>query len=97
MVIWSEPAKADLKSIHDYIAASSPYYGKKVVQDIVAKSDNLVSMPLMGKVVSELNDEHIREISVYSYRILYEVRNERVFVLAVIHFRRDLREDMIEK
>ncbi len=60
MVIWSEPAKADLKSIHDYIALSSPHYGKKVVLDIVNKTERLENMPFIGKIVSELNDENIR-------------------------------------
>ena len=33
MVIWSEPAKADLRSIHDSIARDSKHYAKKVAQD----------------------------------------------------------------
>ena len=94
---WSEPAKADLRAIHDFIAASSPYYGKKVVQDIVAKADTLASMPFMGKVVTELNDESVRELSSYSYRVLYEVRDQDVFIPAVIHFRRNLQDDLIER
>jgi len=35
MVIWADPAKSDLRSIHDFIASDSKYYAKKVVQDIV--------------------------------------------------------------
>jgi len=38
MVIWSEPAKADLRSIHDFIAHDSSFYAKKVVQDIREKT-----------------------------------------------------------
>jgi hypothetical protein len=30
MVIWSEPAKAGLRSIHDFIAHDSKHYAKKV-------------------------------------------------------------------
>lgn len=95
MVNWSAPAKADLKAIHDFIATSSTYYAKKVVNDIVEKADRLGNMPLRDKVVTELSDERIREISLYSYRIIYESDDQDVFVLAVIHFRRDLRPDMI--
>ncbi|MEA3411597.1 MAG: hypothetical protein U9R74_08660 [Pseudomonadota bacterium] len=36
MVIWSEPAKADLRSIHDFISHDSRHYAKKVTQDIAA-------------------------------------------------------------
>jgi len=37
MVIWSQPAKTDLRAIHDYIAHNSRYYAKKVTQDIEGK------------------------------------------------------------
>lgn len=97
MVIWSDPAKADLRSIHDVIAHDSTHYAKKVTQDIVAKSDVLNEMPRMGRVVPELDNEAIRELSLYSYRILYEIRDHGVFILAVIHRRRELRPEMIER
>ena len=97
MVIWSEPAKADIRSIHDFIAHGSRHYARKVVQDIVAKADNLDELPRMGRVVPELGNEAIRELSLYSYRILYEIRAQNVFVLTVIHKRRNLQPEMIEK
>jgi plasmid stabilization system protein ParE len=37
MVIWADPAKADLRAIHDIIASDSKYYAKKVVQDIMGE------------------------------------------------------------
>ena len=63
MVIWSEPAKADPRSIHDFIARDSSHYAKKVTEDIAAKTDILDDLPRMGRVVPELNNEHIRELS----------------------------------
>ncbi len=41
MVIWTDPAKLDLRDIHDYIARDSKYYAQKVSQDIVDKSEKL--------------------------------------------------------
>lgn len=49
MVIWTQPAKADLRSIHDFIAHDSRHYAKKVVQDIREKTDNLEQLPKRGK------------------------------------------------
>jgi plasmid stabilization system protein ParE len=63
MVIWSDPAKADLRSIHDFIAHDSPHYAKKVAQDISAKTDTLEEHPRLGRVVPELGNEAIRELS----------------------------------
>ncbi|MGH8654359.1 MAG: type II toxin-antitoxin system RelE/ParE family toxin [Gammaproteobacteria bacterium] len=97
MVIWSKPAKTDLRSIHDFIAHDSRYYAKKVTQDIAAKTDILNELPRIGRVVPELGNENIRELSLYSYRILYEIKDHDVFVLAVIHKRRDLQPEMIER
>ena len=90
MVIWSEPAKADLRSIHDFIAHDSRHYAKKVTQDIREKTDILNELPKAGKKVSELNDEAVRELSLYSYRIIYKIKEPDIFVLAVMHKRRDL-------
>ncbi len=55
MVIWSEPAKADLRSIHDFIAHDSEHYAKKVAQDIREKMDVLDELPKLGKKAPELN------------------------------------------
>ncbi len=97
MVIWSDPAKADLRSIHDFIAHDSSHYAKKVTQDIVAKTDTLDELPRMGRMVPELGNETIRELSLYSYRILYEIKSQDIFVLAVIHKRRDFQPEMVER
>jgi hypothetical protein len=36
-------------------------------------------------MVPEYNEEKIREIIEYSYRLIYLVENETIYVLAVIH------------
>ena len=94
MVIWSEPAKADLRSIHDFIALDSKYYAKKVTQDIREKADILSRLPNMGKKVTEVGEDNIKELSLYSYRIIYEIKTEELIeVLAVIHKRQDFTAD----
>ncbi|MCP3672164.1 MAG: type II toxin-antitoxin system RelE/ParE family toxin [Gammaproteobacteria bacterium] len=97
MVIWSEPARADLRSIHDFIAHDSRHYAKKVTQDIREKTDVLDGLPKVGKKVPELNNDAVRELSLYSYRIIYEIKSHGVFVLAVVHKRRDLKAGDIER
>ena len=97
MVIWSEPAKADLRSIHDFIARDSRHYAKKVAQDIRKKTDVLNDLPKLGKKVPELSDDAVRELSMHSYRIIYEIKSQDAFVLAVVHKRRDLKAGNIGK
>lgn len=95
MVKWTEHAKAQLRHIHNYIAQDSALYAKRVTQSIINKSLSIDGFPRTGKIVSELNDESIREVSLYSYRILFEIKPDYIEVLAVIHKRRDLQADEI--
>jgi toxin ParE1/3/4 len=45
VVIWSEPAKVDLRHIFEYIAHDSHHYAKKVTQEIVDKAGVLNDLP----------------------------------------------------
>lgn len=96
-MIWSAPAKADLRSIHDFIATDSRHYAKKVVQDLIDKTDVLDRLPRIGQVVSELGDDNIRQLQLYSYRLIYEIKGEDVVVLAMVHKRRELHPEMVEQ
>ena len=100
MVEWSGPAKRDLRQIYDYIAKDSKYYAKSVVRNIVDKSETLEPFPKVGRVVPEINDSNIREIFIYSYRLIYEIRSNSVGILAIVHGRRDFSNsnlDMLKK
>ena len=89
MVKWSGPARMDLKQIHDYIANDSRYYAKKVIQTIVEKTEELIVFPDLGRIVPEIDKPNIRELFVYSYRLIYEISSDGIEILAVIHGRRD--------
>ena len=62
-MIWSRPAKADLRAIHDFIARYSKFYARKVLQDIIEKSEVLGALPRSGRVVLELGEPDVREIA----------------------------------
>jgi len=89
MVIWSTPARNDLKQIYDYIAKDSKYYAKNVVEKIITKSENLNEFPEIGRVVPEIGDDNVRELVIYSYRLIYEVVPDNEQILAIIHGKRD--------
>lgn len=95
MVIWTEHAKSQLRHIHDYIAQDSAHYAKRVIEALINKTLSLEELPYQGKIVAELNDDAVREVSLYSYRILYEINTTQVNVLAVVHKRRDLQPEEI--
>ena len=89
MVKWSVPARNDLKQIHDYIAKDSKYYARKVIQEVIAKTETLTELPEIGRIVPEISDQNIGELIVYSYRLIYEMSGAGVEILAIIHGRRD--------
>ena len=97
MVRWSAPAKTDLQNIHDYIAQDSRHYAKKVTDEILERSITLDDFPLKGRIVPEIEDPNVREVFLYSYRLIYEIRAKTIFVLAVAHGKRDLTSLDIEQ
>ncbi|MBA2592744.1 MAG: type II toxin-antitoxin system RelE/ParE family toxin [Pseudomonadota bacterium] len=74
MVKWAPHARRQLRHIHDYIAQDSQHYAKQVTQELVQKSMTLDALPRIGRVVPELNDKTVREVSLYSYRIIYQIQ-----------------------
>ena len=85
MVNWSDNSKKQLSSIFTYIAEDSKVYALKMITNITDQVKKLENFPEMGKVVSEFNEENIREILFTPYRIVYLVRSDDITVLAVIH------------
>ena len=95
MVVWTAPAKQQLRDIFEYIRKSSPYYAVKVVETLVSRSETLETFPERGRIVPEFNSSSVREIYIYSYRLIYEIQSDRINILAVIHGKMDM-ESAIE-
>lgn len=90
MVTWKPQARAHLRNIYQYIAKDSTSIAKKVITELTECTRPLAELPFMGKVVPEAGDESLRELHAHSWRILYQVRQHEVFVIAVIHKRQIL-------
>ncbi len=96
MVKWTRHAKRQLRHIHDYIAQDSLIYAERVSEELVKKTIGMDKLPHKGRKVPEVNEDVIRELRLYSYRILYEIKSEdHIEVLAVIHKRRHLEPEEI--
>ena len=95
MVEWSEPARDDLRAIYEYIALDSTFYARNTVRNIVERAARVSDTPEIGRVVPELGEENIREVFIFSYRIIYQIFPEKVTVLAVVHGYRDLQAEYI--
>lgn len=65
-VKWSPEATGDLEAIAEYIARDSKYYDRAVVTEMLSVSRSTGEFPLIGRIVPEIDDEHIRERFIYS-------------------------------
>jgi toxin ParE1/3/4 len=87
---WSTRALKDVESIASYIAEDSPAYARTVVRAIVNQAKMLARFPRAGRKVPEFDDENIREVFAYSYRIIYRLESDGIVIAAVIHGKRML-------
>ena len=88
IVAWSYAALDDLDAIAEYISRDSPYHAQRVVESFFDLAEMIAEQPLAGRRVPELECDRVRERFLYSYRLIYEIRDGCVDVLAVIHGRR---------
>jgi toxin ParE1/3/4 len=89
-IVWSRRAVQDLDSLTTYIAADSPAYAGVVLKNIVNQTRILTRFPRAGRKVPEFDDENVRELIVYSYRIIYRLQDDEALIVAVIHGKRIL-------
>ena len=93
-LIWSPQAIEDIEAIAEYIARDSTFYAESTVERIFQAPEKLMPFPKLGRVVPEKNDESIREIFVFQYRIIYEIAASEIHILTVVHGKRII-EDLI--
>jgi toxin ParE1/3/4 len=84
-VAWLGAAVDDLEEIAAYIAQDSPRYAGIVTEKILTAARELAEFPNPGSIVPEWEDDSYRQGIVYSYRLIYRLKNDRVEVLTVIH------------
>ena len=97
VIVWSKPARKDLALIYQYIAHDSKRYATRVVQDITDKVEVLLITPRLGRMVAEIGEENVREIAMYSYRIMYELMPNTIYIHGVFHKRRHFKPEDLQR
>lgn len=94
---WTELASNDLDAIRIYISRDSKRYAIRLVKSIIYATENLESMPFLGRTVPEFGIYELREIIHNNFRIIYLVKsNKNIDILAVMHGTQEIR-DLISK
>ncbi|MCC5942208.1 MAG: type II toxin-antitoxin system RelE/ParE family toxin [Balneolaceae bacterium] len=89
---WKSQAIKDLEAIEEYYLAVAPEFADILTDEILLKTRRLLHSPQSGRIVPEIDDPSIREILVYSYRIIYHYSagESNIEILTVYHSARDL-------
>ena len=92
-----ERAVASLEDIHDYIAEDSPFYARRQITNILKGAERLRLFPESGRHIPEFPHLPHREIIVSAIRVIYryDLEDNRIFVVNMIHGHRLLGEDMV--
>jgi toxin ParE1/3/4 len=81
-VRWTQRARDDLRDIHDFIARDSPRAAEALVERLLTATERLAAFPESGRVVPEFPALGYREIIVSSYRVLYRLAENTVWITA---------------
>lgn len=87
-VVWTEPARADLEAISDYIAVENPAAAAELVRRILQHVDQLARHPDSGSWLPELGRSRYRQIVEPPCRVVYRRAGRRVAILHVMRSER---------
>ncbi len=82
-VVWTPEALLDRESIWDYIAADSPRAAARMDELFSKAAARLADHPLLGRAGRITGTREL--IPHKSYCLVYEIAQETVWVLALVH------------
>jgi addiction module RelE/StbE family toxin len=86
-VEWRPTALADLEAIFAYLLPLNPFAAERVVQELTVAADSLASFPHRGRPGRASGTREL--VTAWPYILVYEVRQEAVFILRVWHGAQD--------
>ncbi|HMU84831.1 MAG TPA: type II toxin-antitoxin system RelE/ParE family toxin [Leptospiraceae bacterium] len=89
-VSWSETALKDLSNIYDFISQDSVGYAGGMADKLIDAADRLGTFPNIGRKVPEFDQEHIREVLVGPYRLMYSRAPSILHIVTILHGSRDI-------
>ncbi len=99
-VQWTASARQDLTEIVQYIAADNMEYALRQLEKIEHRARSLNQYPNRGRTVPELlaiGISSYRELVIRPWRLLYRIDRKRVYVIALLDSRRNLKDILLER
>ena len=96
-IAWTESARTALDEVAAYIAQDSREAATRVLVRALDAAASLDLLAERGRIVPEVNQQNLRELFVFDYRLLYRVSREAVVVVAFLHGARDFTNWRVEQ
>ncbi len=89
IIIWTEPAKKDLKEVFEFISEYSYEIADKVIDAIIEKTEILLieGFELSGQI-DNFNSNY-RRLIVGNYKILYKVISDKIIIHGIFDSRQN--------
>lgn len=84
-IIWTKRAEKDLYLSIGHIAKESPQNASKVLKKIIALSETLSDFPLKYPKEPTYDQEKIRFVSVYNFKLIYIIEPKQIRILRLFH------------
>lgn len=86
-IVWTKPAKNQLREIYNYISQESVQNAIKVINDLTQAVENIVQYPEKYKIdqYKKDNDGTYRAFEKHHFRISYRNENQIIRILRVRH------------
>ena len=86
---WTVNAERDLARIHAFLAPVNPPAVAKVIKQLVAGAEQLLSYPQLGVALEEFAPRDVRRVIMGEYELRYEVTENQICILRLWHARED--------
>lgn len=83
-IVWTEPARQDLRQVFEYIAEDSPKAASKLLTVIKERAALLQDNPHMGRI-GRVDGTRELIITETPYILPYRVKEDKIQILAVFH------------
>ena len=93
-ITWSQAALDDLEEIYKYIARDSSANAQMIIDRIIEKTDLLTNFPNLGKRYLESDDPRVRIIFFRNFQIIYQLIDDNIEIVRVIHGRRSFKLEL---
>ena len=83
-IVWSEPARQDLRDIFTYIAEDNPNAARTLLNEIKERAVLLQDNPLLGRL-ERIEDTRELVLTGTSFILPYRVKDLQIQILEVLH------------